>query len=410
MIERYLQPYKLFILFFALLISSTAISQSKKQQQLEEKKQEYLRQIKQLERLVFQGKKEQRSVLSNIENLDFKIGVRQNLIKITNQQANLLTREINNNQKEITNLRNRLKVLKEEYAAMIVKSYKSRSEESKVMFLLSSSNFQQAYKRLQYIKQYANYQKKQSEEIKLQTEKLQKLNIELQAKKQEKQKLVENNRIANAKLDKELKEFEALKSSISKDLSKHTAQIKTRQQEVDRIDREIARLIREAIAKSNKRAGKSTKSTTYAMTPEEKNLAKNFVSNKGRLPWPVQNGLVKVRYGTKPSPIDRTVDIKSNGVRIATNIGAKARAVFEGVVSEIMILKNGNKVVLIQHGNYFTVYKNLSTIYVKKGDKVSTKQDIGIVRTSRITGEATLDFGVWKGLQKLNPAYWINKL
>ena len=97
MIERYLQPYKLFILFFALLISSTAISQSKKQQQLEEKKQEYLRQIKQLERLVFQGKKEQRSVLSNIENLDFKIGVRQNLIKITNQQANLLTREINNN-------------------------------------------------------------------------------------------------------------------------------------------------------------------------------------------------------------------------------------------------------------------------------------------------------------------------
>jgi len=174
--------FKTYFFLILFLLGTFAQAQSAKQKQLEERRRELTRQINQFERLMSQGKKEQTTILSSLDNINYKISVRQNLIRNINQQANNLTREINNNQKEITNLRNRLQILKDEYAAMIVKSYKSRSEESKIMFLLSSNNFQQAYKRLQYIKQYANYQKKQGEEIKLQTIKLQELNKNLKHK------------------------------------------------------------------------------------------------------------------------------------------------------------------------------------------------------------------------------------
>ena len=398
-----------YYLLFIFLFSVSLPAQTSRRQQLEEKRQELIRQINQYSRLVSQGKKEQRSILSTLDNINYKIAVRQNLINITNQQANLLTREINNNQKEITNLRNRLQILKEEYAAMIVKSYKGRSEESKVMFLLSSSNFQQAYKRLEYIKQYANYQKKQGEEIKLQTQKLQELNKELVVQKQDKQNLIEENRTAKKELDKEVKQHEALMASINKDLRSYQSEIRTRQKEADRIDKEIEKIIRDAIAASNRKAGRSGSSTTFALTPEERNLASNFVANKGKLPWPVKEGLKKIPFGTTRSPLDRNVKIKRNGIGIATNIGEKVRAVFEGTVLAIILPKNGNNIVMIRHGSYITIYKNLSKIYVKKGDKVMTRQEIGEVRTNNSTGEAILSFIISKDGKYLNPSYWIKQ-
>jgi septal ring factor EnvC (AmiA/AmiB activator) len=384
--------------------------QSKNKQELENRSQEIQQEMKLLNILLFQGKKQQKSVLSRVEDLDYKITVRQNLIRITNQQTNLLTREINNNQKNITSLRDKLKLLKEEYAAMVVKSYKSKSEQSKVMFLLSSSNFQQAYKRLQYIKQYANYQKKQGEEIRVKTIALQELNKDLIIQKRNKQKLIDENRIAKNELEKEVKQHEILISSIKQNLHKYTSQIKSKQKESDKIDKEIEKIIRDAIAKSNKKAGKSPSSATFALTAEDKILAANFTSNKGRLPWPVEYGVVKVRYGTQRSPIDRSIPIKSNGVRIATNKGEKVRAVFEGTVMRIITPKNGNNTVLIRHGDYITIYKNLSKIYVQNGDKVKTKQLIGEVLTNRASGEAILSFNIYKDGKFQNPAHWISKM
>ena len=402
--------YWFFLLLFLIVLSISAQVQSKKQQELENRSQEIQQEMKLLNILLFQGKKQQKSVLSRVEDLDYKITVRQNLIRITNQQTNLLTREINNNQKNITSLRDKLKLLKEEYAAMVVRSYKSKSEQSKVMFLLSSSNFQQAYKRLQYIKQYANYQKKQGEEIRVKTIALQELNKDLIIQKRNKQKLIDENRIAKNELEKEVKQHEILISSIKQNLHKYTSQIKSKQRESDKIDKEIEKIIRDAIAKSNKKAGKSPSSATFALTAEDKILAANFTSNKGRLPWPVEYGVVKVRYGTQRSPIDRSIPIKSNGVRIATNKGEKVRAVFEGTVMRIITPKNGNNTVLIRHGDYITIYKNLSKIYVQNGDKVKTKQLIGEVLTNRASGEAILSFNIYKDGKFQNPAHWISKM
>jgi septal ring factor EnvC (AmiA/AmiB activator) len=384
-------------------------AQSAKQKALEAERQQKLREIKQINAFLFSNKKEQKSVITLIEDINYKISVRKNLIRITNEQANLLTREINSNQKEITSLRAQLQELKDDYAAMIVKSYKSKSEQSRIMFLLSSENFKQAYKRLQYFKQYTDYQKEQGEAIKAKTEELQELNIKLTQQKKDKQKLIEENRVAKRKLEDELKNREVLMASIKSDMSKFNAQIKKKRQEVRELDKEIDRLIKEAIATSNKKAGKKTSTGKFVLTPEARRLASNFESNKGKLGWPVSRGVIKGKFGRQRSLTDNTVTQNYKSIYIATEENAEVKSVFNGEVSGILVVKNGNPAVMIRHGNYLSVYMNMSKIYVKKGDKVTTGQAIGQVFTNRIKGETLLGFRIYKNDQVINPEPWLAK-
>ena len=393
-----------------LLANGIGFSQNKKQQELEERRQELRQEINKINQLQQENKSKEKSQLSLIVNYNYKISVLNNLISVTNQQANLLTREINSNQKKITKLRDELKALKEDYAAMIVKSYKSKNQQSRIMFLLSSDNFKQAYKRLQYMKQYSDHQKQQGREIKTKSEELQSINASLLVQKVDKQKLINENRVVQKTLEEERKQHQVLMASIKKNINVYAAQIKAKQQEADRIDREIDRIIREAIVKSNKKAGKAETSVGFSLTAEEKVLASNFVSNKGKLPWPVEKGFVTLGYGTQPSPIDKSVSIRSNGVRIATEKGAKVRAVFNGEVSRIVVIKNSNPIVMIRHGNFITAYKNLSKVYVKEGDKVTTKQEIGEVFTNPSNGDTILNFIIYENLNTLNPAEWVYKM
>jgi len=398
-----------FLIFLLSLFSFNLNAQSQKQKELEQRKQAIQKEIIQINELLFKNRKKEKSLITKVEDVNYKVSVRKNLIKVTNQQVNLLTRQINKNQDDISRMREELKVLKENYADMIVKSYKSKNEQSKVMFLLSSNNFQQAYKRLQYIKQFAEYQKKQGQEIKERTLKLQETNTDLLSQKKEKQKLIDENKKAQKDLEKELGQQEDLMKSVKKSMNRYASQIKVKQREARRIDREINKIIREAIASSNKKAGK-TSSTGFALTPEDKALAANFVSSKGKLPWPVEKGVVKLRYGKQPHPVVKTVTIQSNGVRIATEEEAKVRSVYEGNVLAVQAIKRGNLTVLIQHGNFITVYKNLAKVYVKKGDKVKTKQDIGQVFTNSSNGETILSFSVFKEAKTQNPAEWIYRM
>ena len=402
--------YKIVFILGFLLSTALGFSQSDKQKQLESRRQELRREIQKINELRSENKSKAKSELSLIEDFNYKISVLSNLIKVTNQQANLLTREISSNQNKISSLRDELKQLKEDYAAMIVKSYKSKNQQSRIMFLLSSNDFKQAYKRLQYIKQYSDYQKKQGEIIKIKTVELQDTNASLLKQQEDKKKLIAENRGVQNTLEKERKQHQTVMVSIKKNLSRYASQIKKKQREANRIDREIDRIIKAAIARSNKKAGKTASSKTFALTSEEKVLASNFISNKGKLPWPVEKGFVRLGYGSQPHPIDRSLIIKSNGVRIATEKGAKARAVFDGEVSEILKMKNVNPIVMIRHGNYLTLYRNLSQVYVKKGDKVKTKQVIGEVFTNPSNGETILSFTLSKGTATENPASWIYKM
>ncbi|GAL65252.1 periplasmic septal ring factor [Jejuia pallidilutea] len=396
------------MVLLVVLGSNDILAQSNKQKQLETRRQELRREIEKINALRAENKSKEKSQLSLIEDFNYKISVLNNLIKVTNQQANLLTHEINNNQKKIDDLREELKLLKEDYAAMIVKSYKSKNQQSRIMFLLSSNNFKQAYKRLQYMKQYANHQKEQGETIKAKTAELQQINQNLLVQKEEKQKLIAENKKTQNTLEKERAQHRSIMASIRKDLSKYTSQIKAKQQEAARIDREIERIVRAEIAKSNKNTSSSS-SSSFALTAEEKVLASNFVSNKGKLPWPVEKGFVKARYGKQPSLIDRSLTVQRNGVLITTEKNAKARVVFNGTVIRVAAIRNSNPMVMIKHGNYITVYKNLSKVYVKEGDKVKTKDVIGEVSTS-IEGDTILNFSIFKDAQTENPASWIYKM
>ena len=402
--------YKILLLLSFLLFGVFSFSQNNKQKLLESRRQELRREIQKINELRAENKSKEKSQLSLIEDFNYKINVLSNLIKVTNQQANLLTREINSNQKKISNLRDELKQLKEDYADMIVKSYKSKNQQSRIMFLLSSNGFKQAYKRMQYIKQYSDHQKQQGEIIKVKTVELQETNTNLLKQQEDKKVLIAENRSVQKTLEAERKQHQTLMTSIKKNLSLYASQIKQKQREANKIDREIDRIIKAAIVKSNKKAGKTSSSKSFALTAEEKVLASSFISNKGKLPWPVEKGFVRLGYGTQPHPIDRSLTIKSNGVRIATEKGAKARAVFDGEVSEILKMKNVNPIVMIRHGNYLTLYRNLSHVYVKKGDRVKTKQVIGEVFTNPSNGETILSFTLSKGTSTENPASWIYKM
>jgi septal ring factor EnvC (AmiA/AmiB activator) len=405
-----LQTYSkhIFVIAFLFLGCAKIYSQNTREI-LEERRIELREEIQKINSLRSSNKKKEKSVLTEVEDLDRQIRTTENLIKVTNQQANIITRDISSNTSKIQTLRKELESLKEDYGKMIQKSYKSKSQQSRIMFLLSSDNFLQAYKRLQYMKQYANYRKKQGDEIKIKSEELQGLNKSLLEQKKVKEKLIVENRTTRAQLDKNKQSQKVLIKSIRQKEGDFASQIRKKQQEMNAIDKQIDEIIRASIAKANKESGSNSRDV-YELTPEAKALAANFASNKGKLPWPVRSGVVTMRFGTQRHPIVTTTTIESNGVRIETDKSAKAKAVFGGTVSEVQAVKGANKAVMVRHGDYITIYNNLSSVYVSKGDMVSLGQDIGEVATSSSSGKTTLHFLIYKNTEKMDPADWILKM
>jgi len=408
-----------YTLFVTLAFAGNSLfAQGDKQAELEQKRKAIEEEIRQINTLIFSTRKKEKTVLEEVEDISQRIRVRENLIKATNEQANFLTREINNNQRKIDDLRNELEQLKEDYAAMIEKSYKSKSEQSRVMFLLSSENFLQAYKRAQYLKQYTKFRKEQGLQIQEKTIELQELNKTLVVQQREKQKLLEENKAVRAQLQKEKLQQEALMATLKKDENKYVNQVKAKQREAAEIDKEIDRLIKEAIAEANRKAAAergatpttSGSATTFAMTAEAKALAANFTSNKGKLPWPVEKGVVITKFGVTQHPTLPNVKTSSSGVEIVTERNAKARAAFDGEVIAVAAVKGIVKAVYVRHGDYITIYQNLDEVYVKKGDKVTTKQDLGRVYFNPTSEKTVLKFYVFQNDKKLNPAEWVYQM
>jgi septal ring factor EnvC (AmiA/AmiB activator) len=276
------------------------------------------------------------------------------------------------------------------------------------MFVLSSRDFLQAYKRIQYIQQYARYRQKQGEEIVLETIKLQNLNDYLNELKTGKEVLLLTNKKETDSIKKEKSTHERMVRSVKKKEKKYLAQIRRKQKEEKAIDRKIEKIIRDAIARSNKKS--NVKGTGFSLTPEAKILNKSFIANKGKLPAPVKRGVVVRHYGKQKHPTMEGIIIESTGVHYATEKGAYARVVFNGRVLAIQLLPGKKKAVLVQHGNYISVYKNLDNVLVNKGDIVKTKQEIGKIHTDKTTGKTILVFVLFKGTIRENPENWVYKL
>jgi septal ring factor EnvC (AmiA/AmiB activator) len=396
-------------IFVFLIVCGSQQAFTQTRVELEAKRQAIQQEIDEINKIIRTTETKGRSALSEFEDLQNRIKATERLIQVNNQEANLLTREITSNANKIDRFRNELIQLKDDYEQMIQKSYRSKSNKSRIMFLFSSESFLQAYKRIQYMKQFAQYRKKQGVEVMAQTKALQNLNSTLFEQRRDQEKILAENRQTKSRLVSDKNTQEQLLASINKQKKKYALELNQKQKEVSRIDREIDRLIREAIAKENKKVGSDAKAT-FELTPEAKALAKDFANNKGKLPWPVKSGVVSMRFGERPHPIVKTIKIMSNGVRIDTEKNGTARAVFEGEVSQVSKIPGANVVVMVRHGDYLSIYNNLQKVFVKSGDKVERGEELGEIGINSSSGKTTLIFQLFKNTSKLNPEQWIYKM
>ena len=408
------------LLFFCF--TSTMWSQPT-QEQLEERKAKIQMEIQEKEQLLKSVKKQEKSVLTEMIIQKEKIGLKEKLIKTTEKQTKLLNNDIYINQVKINQLNKDLEQLRKDYAAMILKSYKSRSEQSRAMFLLSSENFLQAYKRAQYMKQYASYRKMQGQEIEGKTKQLMGYTNQIIVQKDEKVKLIKENEKEKEELVKAKQEQEKIAAQIQKEKGKLVSEIKKKQQETKKIDGQIKKMIRESIAAANRKTADERKkanpkitaaekkaietSTSIVLTPEGKLVSDNFKANKGRLPWPVEKGGISLGYGDQPHPVFRSLMVHNSGIEISTESGATARAVFSGEVTQVQQLTPLKKAVVVRHGDFFTTYQNLSSVNVSVGDKVSAKETLGKVKTDG-DGRTVLKFLISQNNTFFNPTGWLS--
>ncbi|MFT6869302.1 MAG: septal ring factor EnvC (AmiA/AmiB activator) [Polaribacter sp.] len=406
---------KFHILFsLVLLMSFSTFSQTK--EQLENQRKKYRVEIAKLNKLLFTEIKKEKNALEDLKDINQKIDVRNKLIHTINLEAQLLSRGIKTNQRKLQNFNKSLIALKTDYAAMIYKSYKSKSQQSRTMFLLSSQNFYQAYKRLEYMKQYTAFRKKQGEGILVQADFIKKLNDSLGYQKRVKDTLILVEKDQKVAIEADKKKQEDLITKIKKKEGKYKRDIQQKVKEEKRIATRIDKIVKEEIANANRLALSKlkdkpavAKKNEFILSPEAKALAAKFELNKGLLPWPIGEGVVVRKFGKQSHPLFPGIIINGTGLHIVTSKGSVAEAIFNGEVLNILVGSGGTKNVMIRHGNYITSYNNLENSYVQKGDKIITGQKIGKIFTDKITGKTTLVFVLLKNTNKLNPASWLLK-
>ena len=397
------------ILFISiLLIFNYGFSQDYNDQQkkLEAQKLSIQKEIKKINILVSENKKKTKTLLDNIEDVELKISVRNKLIEINNQQSNNLSNQIKNQNNKIYDLEIDLNNLKAEYATIVSNSYKKRSSKIKLMFLFASRDFNQAFSRFQYFKQYSTFRKDQANKITVAQQNLTSLIDTLENNRKQRQLIVDENN----KIKKELEDEKKMKNSLFENLEKtnknYLAEIRKKEKESKLIDNEIQKLIRLAISASN---NNDSSVNNFALTPEGRIISSNFLSNKGQLPWPLEEGIVTRKFGTQPHPVVRTTTINSTGLMIATYPNSVIKSIFEGEVLSVYGFKGGNPGILIRHGKYISNYQNLSQVFVKKGDKIKAGEEIGIIFTNGISGKAILKFSIFNELKPENPQNWLSK-
>ena len=396
---------KTYSLIFIFFFSSWAFSQTTKIKQLESQRILIKKEIGNINALLFDNSKTTKIAYNDLENISIRIYKNQELIKLTNQQINILTNEIDKKNDSIDFLESEIKQVREQYSLMIKNSYKSKLKESRLMFLLSSDDFLQALKRSRYINQFSKDRKRVANKISNSIKLLDKKIVTLNSLKSDKNNLLKQNEENQINLEAEEKSKERLISGLRRKEKAYKKQINEKQKISINLDKEIDRLIKEAIRKSNDESDNNL----FKLTPEARALSEKFSANKGNLPWPVERGAVIQKFGLQPHPVVRTTKIQSNGLVIATTKDAEVRTVFNGTILSILKFKGSNITVLVQHGSYITAYKNIDEVYVEKGEKVSALQKIGKVFNPKDGSKSTLQFSIFNNTKAIDPYMWIVK-
>lgn len=403
---RPFSPKNVFFIVITLLLTLAVNAQDKKK--LEKKRADLNKKIEQTNKLLEKTKSEQQVSQTQLVAITGQIQLREELIGTINSEIGSLNGSISKRTKSVNEKKRELDELRNEYAGLIKYAQRNRGSYDRMMFVFASSSFNQAYKRIKYLKQYTGFRREQAQKIEqsqialgveirnLSDQKIEKTSL-LSAKEKEKQ------RLANDK-NQEQKALQQLKQE-EKGLR---AQLEKQQRERSRIDSELSRLITAEI-KKNKTANKGT----FKLAPEALTLSNNFESNKGRLPWPVDKGFISGRYGKQPHPVIKNIIIDNHGIDIITDREAPVRAIFRGTVSSILVIPGAGKVVVLDHGAYRSIYTQLKEVYVSKGQKINVKDKLGICLPGENDGRSEAHLEICRigqnGVEKLNPALWITR-
>ena len=437
------------LLFVFLIILTTGL-QAQTKEELQRQKVLLQDQIDLASELLLKTKNTKEASLSELQTLNQKIEARNKLIRTMDRQIRSIDREVMRKAKEIKKLEIRVDSLKSDYADLIKLAQRQQKPRDQILFILSSSSFAQAAKRMQYFKDMAAYRERQVQQIAVAQETLARERETLIAKKAEKiqvQTAQEGEKIA-LQADAQVQEttvqnLQSKESTLKKDIDKKQRQAQQLEQQIKRIIAEEMRKAKERAERSglegeakelglvsgkdysrrtsNKALKKLIDKTraakgldvrddgpSFAMTPEARALANNFASNKGALPWPVERGIITGKFGKHPHPIVKGVIVDNPHIEITTEENAIVRSVFEGEVSSVVPIPGANVMVLVRHGNYFTVYSNLINVKVKAGDVVSLKEPIGTAFTDE-EGKTMVQLGIWKDADIQDPNPWLAK-
>ena len=405
--------------FLCVLLSFSSFSQSKEKEVLQNKKAKIQKEIKLTNSLLQKAKKEKSQSVNTLNTLNKQIQSRQEIIQTLNLEVKMaviqidhLKQQIKGTELSIVVQQELLDTLKKEYALMIRHAYFNRNAYDRLAFVFSSQSYNQAFKRLRYLQEYSQFRQKQVKEIKAVDQKLEddllalkRQKVLLTVAKNEKSQSLESSQIEVSILDGEQSTQKSLLSQLRKKEKQLKKDLQSKQQLAKSLDKQIRKIIEEEIRLAKAKASKE--SDVLSMTPEEQQLADNFTSNKGKLPWPVERGVIIERFGVQAHPVLKGIETFNNGVKITTEEGALVRAVFDGTVSRIIDIPGAGKAVIVSHGDYFSVYSNLLEVSVKRGQEVFLKEKIGTVLTKTASKESITELQIWKGSEKMDPSSWL---
>ncbi|MFZ9954583.1 MAG: murein hydrolase activator EnvC family protein [Flavobacteriales bacterium] len=394
-------------IFLVVLLFSFSLGYAQKdnQSELAKKKSKKEKEMQDLIALEKETKLKKKSTELTLFILNKKISVREQMINAYNQEIRKVARNIEGQQSVVRKLERDLTSLKTQYSRMLQYAYKTRKSTDKLLFILSAGSFNKAYKRWKYIRDLNKFRKKQAELIEAKRAEIKGEVAKLEEIKSGKQTLLASENEEKQKLTGEKSEKEEVYQDLRKQQEDIKKELKKKKKEADELDAAIKEIIKKSMEVA-KGSGKTP--GAYIATPEEKALSANFAGNQKKLPWPAASGTISQTFGDHKHPVLETVMTHNNGIDMVVPKGSTARAVFKGTVSAVLILPGDKYAVLIKHGEYYTMYSNLDNVSVKKGDEVSTKGEIGVVKTNSEDGKTELHFEIYKGSVVMNPESWLS--
>lgn len=392
-------------LLFLMLILTGFQCLAQSLEELRKKKQNTAQEIHNTNALLDQVDENHKATLGKLRLINRQIEQRNRLISTMSSEVSLLQSLIDDNIQVIDMLSSDLQKIKSDYMQMVQFAWKNRYANDKILFFLSADNFNQAFRRLIYIRRFTEYRRKQAEIITSIQNILHKKTKDLEIQQFSRKGLISEQQQESRKLTVQKKE----QNQVSQQLQKQKTELNKKLAQQRRIELQLEQEIQKIIEETARKSIKTGKTGAGAdMTPEQKLAGTNFEQNRKRLPWPVEKGVITEPFGVHAHPVLTHVTVNNNGVTITTEAGALARAVFNGEVSRVFGITGGNMAVILRHGQFLTVYSNLVNVTVKKGDKVDIKQNLGTVYTDQSEGnKGILKFQIWKENQKLNPEEWL---